>query len=96
MPHIESLEISPTNLEELRGAFCGNPAMSHFSHTTRTMVESVETYRAPRTCTRLPVLTIGSTRMFVEDRVSDASEGGKGLRYADVTPPSQELDFPYW
>ncbi|KJA16624.1 hypothetical protein HYPSUDRAFT_47244 [Hypholoma sublateritium FD-334 SS-4] len=95
MPRVESLVISPANLEHLRGAYCGGPSMSHFSHTTQIMVESVEAYRAPQTCTRLPVLTIGPTRLFVEDQVID-SEGRKMLSYVDNTPLSEEPEYSYW
>lgn len=95
MPRVEFLEISPANLEQLRGAYCGNPAVSHLSHTTQIIIENVEAYRAPQTRTRLPVLAIGSVRLFVEGRATD-SEGGEGLCYVDTNPLSQELDYSYW
>ncbi|KAF8953674.1 hypothetical protein BDZ97DRAFT_1679083, partial [Flammula alnicola] len=101
MPQLESLQIIDANLEQLRGAFCGNPAMAHFSHATRIMTASVNRYRAPPSCIRLPALTISSGRSFIPTSTFVGNAGDmdaeKGvMRYVDVSPASKETDYIDW
>jgi len=69
MPRLESLFISAANLEHLRNARCGNPAMGHRRFMAQGIRLKVQEYRALPTCHQLPRLTVRvgseSERTFV-------------------------------
>ncbi|KAF9478750.1 hypothetical protein BDN70DRAFT_859473 [Pholiota conissans] len=108
LPQLDQVHIDVANLEELRAAFCGNPVIAHFAHTTRAMAECVSRYRAHDSCLQLPAkLSIGNpAHQFVvaHHHVGSDGEIGKGavgriLRYVDVTPPAERhlnLDYGCW
>ncbi|KIM42284.1 hypothetical protein M413DRAFT_444714 [Hebeloma cylindrosporum] len=88
MPQLETLVISTANAEGLRGATCGNPAMQHFARVCRNIVSSINEYRAPPSCHRLPRLIAGNDtgRAFVP---RGPDEDGR-LGYLDTTPSSRD------
>lgn len=69
--------------------------MSHLAHTTRLVLENISAYKAPKSCVRLPALTVG-TRHLYGANLESAEKDKKGWVYVDVTPPNRECDFYFY
>ncbi|KDR72800.1 hypothetical protein GALMADRAFT_101133 [Galerina marginata CBS 339.88] len=103
LPHLKKFQIVAANLETLRHARCGNPAMSHFSRAGKMMVRSVLNYTAPPSCRRLPTLKVGTGRSFRGRPIQVFTAGSDGhdleggpLRYIDSSPPTEGRDEFNW
>ncbi|KAF8907599.1 hypothetical protein CPB84DRAFT_1768316, partial [Gymnopilus junonius] len=87
MPLMSKVGIQAANLESLRDATCGNPAMRHYARVGSKIAGSVNNYVAPSSCLRLPSLAICSNRTTLDEVVvpKDIMEPNQPLRYAKIT-----------
>ena len=90
LPQLKKLIINSSNLECLRWARCGNPAMSHFQWVKTQLSRRINEYEASGSFEPVPLVIVDS-RKFVT--LPSASTGGIAMRYQWDSDEPEERDY---